>query len=165
MLWPTTFGVFTAIAVIGRSTGNGVSLGRRSAPDQGLEHGCPPLMQLAIQMKNPYYSMRNLGTIALFLFGSTAFAMGDAAISGKVTDVNQSAHSFKVRYLVTISSRHGGVNPDRKSGREQTFQTTDKTTYSVGSSKGSWANVTKGVSVNLTSHAGVADNVQIVSGS
>ena len=49
------------------------------------------------------------------------------------------------------------------------FKTNDKTTYWVGSTKGSWTNVKKGVRVNVTTHAEgsnkVVDKVQIVSGS
>ena len=53
--------------------------------------------------------------------------------------------------------------------RAMTFKTNDKTTYWVGTTKGSWTNVKKGARVNVTTHSEgsnkVVDKVQIVSGS
>ena len=108
--------------------------------------------------------MRSLATVALLVFGSVTVALADAPVSGKVSAVNQNAHTFTVQWVGT-TSRHHFTAGHQTGSVERTYKTTDKTTYSVGSGKGSWANVTKGAKVNVTSHAGVADSVQIVSGS
>ena len=104
--------------------------------------------------------MRSLATVALLVFGSVTVALADAPVSGKVSAVNQNAHTFTVQWVGT-TSRHHFTAGHQTGSVERTY----KTTYSVGSGKGSWANVTKGAKVNVTSHAGVADSVQIVSGS
>ena len=101
--------------------------------------------------------------VALFLFGFNSIALADAPVSGKVVKVDPNAHAFTVQYSVPWHSHHGNATHDIS--HERTFKTTDKTTYWVGSSKGSWANVTKGVHVTVTANAGVADKVQIPSGS
>jgi len=115
-------------------------------------------------MKKSDFSMRYIATVALLLFGSISIAL--AAISGKVTSLNQTDHTFKVQWKHKYTDRH---NLAKENSHESTFKTTDKTTYWVGATKGSWANVTKGASVNVTSHnegsEKVADKVQIVSGS
>src|ERR1700733_1090962 len=103
-------------------------------------------------MNSSCVSMRYLLTVAILIAGVVS-DHADSPVSGKVTGVKQNTHSFSVHYWVTVPSHRGG---ERKEGHEQIFQTTDKTTYLVGSSKGSWANVTKGATVNVPSHEVVA---------
>lgn len=107
--------------------------------------------------------MRNLVMVALLLFGFNSVALADAPISGKVVNVDPNARTFTVQWVAPYQSRHGIATHDIS--HERTFKTTDKTTYEIGNTKGSWANVTKGARVKVTAHAGVADKVQIVSGS
>jgi len=116
--------------------------------------------------------MRNLATLALLLFGSMTVARADVLThtAVKVTGVNQKAHSFTVRWADHAKSTHThGTQNYYGESRETTFKTNDKTTYWVGSNKGSWASVTKGVRVNVTAHSEgsdqMADKFQIVSGS
>jgi hypothetical protein len=70
-------------------------------------------------MNDSYF--RILVTGATLFFVSMMSAWADSPISGKVTGVSQNAHTFTVHYFVTVPGRHGGVNSDRKSGREQVF--------------------------------------------
>jgi hypothetical protein len=110
-------------------------------------------------MNKSYFSLRNLMTVALLLFGSVV-AFADAPVSGKVVGVDQSAHTFTVQWIGT-NTRHHFTAGHQTESRERTYKTSDKTTYLVGSGKGSWANVTKGATVHVASHGGVADTVQI----
>jgi hypothetical protein len=125
---------------------------------------------LRLFKNNSHVSMRNLATVALLLFGSMTVARADVLThtAVKVTGVNQKAHSFTVRWKA-LDKSDKGTQPYYGDSREATFKTNDKTTYWVGSSKGSWASVTKGVRVNVTAHSEgsdkVVDKVQIVSGS
>jgi hypothetical protein len=112
-------------------------------------------------MNNSCVSIRYLLTVAI-LFAGVVSVLADNPVSGKVSGVKQNNHSFSVHYWITVPSHRGG---ERKEGHEQTFQTTNETKYLVGSSKGSWLNVTKGATVKVTSHGGVADTVQITPGS
>ena len=113
-------------------------------------------------MKNSPFAVRNLATLALLLFGSMSVALAGAPISGKVTGVNQDAHTFTVQWIHKYTDRH---NMAKENSRESVFKTTDKTIYTVGSKKGSWADIKKGEHVTVTANAGVADNVKIASGS
>ena len=113
--------------------------------------------------------MRNLATVALLLIGSLAVARAAAPNPGKVTKVNQGAHTFTVQWIATSTHHHFTAGHNTGS-IEKTYKTSDKTTYLVGSAPGSWANVTKGAQVNiLAAHSEgsdrVADKVQIVTGS
>jgi hypothetical protein len=83
-------------------------------------------------------------------------------ISGKVVGVNQSAHTFTVQWLHKYTDRH---NMAKENSHENVFKTADKTIYTVGSNKGSWNDLKKGVHVTVTATAGVADQVQITPGS
>jgi hypothetical protein len=120
-------------------------------------------------MNNVYFSVRHLAMISLLLFGFTTVSQAAALPPGKVTNVNPSARTFTVQWAVHAVSKHGMASAYTGSSRERTFKTSDKTTYWMGSNKGSWENVTKGSMVNVTAHAQgserVADKVQIVSGS
>jgi hypothetical protein len=121
---------------------------------------------LDFQMSNSYFSMRNLATIALLLFGSMTVARAAEPPHGTVTGVDQSAHTFTVQWLGTYKSRGGGT---RSISRERTMKTTDKTIYLVGNTKGSWSDIHKGAHVHIVSHPegsySVVDKVQILSGS
>jgi hypothetical protein len=114
--------------------------------------------------------MRNLATVALLLFGSMTVAHAEVLTytAVTVTGVNQKAHSF-IGHWKEPHKSDKGMQSYIGNSRETTFKTNDKTTYWVGSSKGSWANVAKGVRVNVTAHSEgsgkVVDRVQIVSGS
>jgi hypothetical protein len=112
-------------------------------------------------MNNSHFSMRNLVMVALLLFGFNSVALAAAPVSGKLVKVDPNAHTFTVQWEGTFKNRHNEI---KSISRERTFKTTDKTTYWVGSTKGSWANVTKGAHVTVTANAGVADKVQILSG-
>jgi hypothetical protein len=118
-------------------------------------------------MNSSHFSMRNLAMVALLLLGFNSVALADAPVTGKVAKVDPNAHTFTVQYFAMWHSRHG--NASRDISHERIFKVTDKTTYLVGSTKGSWANVTKGAKVTVTAHTEgsdkVADKVQIVSGS
>ena len=116
--------------------------------------------------------MRNLATLALLLFGSMTVARADVLThtAVKVTGVNQKAHSFTVRWADHAKSTHTHGTQNYYGGsRETIFKTNDKTTYWVGSTKGSWTDVKKGTRANVTTHSEgsnkVVDKVQIVSGS
>jgi len=104
--------------------------------------------------------------VALLLFGFNSVALADAPISGKVIKVDPNAHTFTVQWAAPYVSKHGIATHDIS--HERNFKTTDKTTYGVGSTKGSWASVTKGAHVTVTAHTEasgkVADKVQITSG-
>jgi hypothetical protein len=110
-------------------------------------------------MNNSHFSMRDLVMVATLLFGFNSVALADAPVSGKLVKVDPKAHAFTVQYFVPWHSKHGNASHDVS--HERTFKTTDKTTYWVGSTKGSWASVTKGAHVTVTANAGVADKVQI----
>jgi hypothetical protein len=120
-----------------------------------------------------HLSMRNLTTVALLLFGSMAVARADVLTytAVLVTGVNQKAYSFTgdVPDNTLDIHRHVFGVDHSVSRRWITFKTNDKTTYWVGSTKGSWTNVQKGARVNVTTHSEgskiVVDKVQIVSGS
>jgi hypothetical protein len=110
-------------------------------------------------MNNPYLSIRNFAAVALLLFGSMTIALAADPGPGKVTSVNQSAHTFKAQWIVNAKRRHTTAGHDTGS-IEKTFKTTDKTVYVVGTGKGSWANVTKGASVKiLAAHNEGSDRV------
>jgi hypothetical protein len=110
-------------------------------------------------MNNFHFSIGNLVMVVLFLFGFNSAALAAGPVSGKVVKVDPNAHTFTVQYSVNgRSARYGSSG---RTSRERTFKTTDQTTYWVGSTKGSWANVTKGVRVTVTANAGVAGKVQI----
>lgn len=119
---------------------------------------------------NSHVSMRNLATVTLLLFCSMTVALADVLTytAVTVTGVNQKAHSFTGHWKEPDKSDKG-TQPYLGNSREINFKSNDKTTYWVGSRKGSWANVTKGVRVNVTAHSEgsdkVVDKVQIVSGS
>jgi hypothetical protein len=110
-------------------------------------------------MSNPYFSVRNIATFALLLFGSMTIALGADPGPGKVTSVNPSAHTFKAQWIVNSTKHH--FNAGHSTGSvEKNFKTTDKTVYVVGSGKGSWADVTKGASVRiLAAHNEGSDRV------
>ena len=106
--------------------------------------------------------MRNLTTVALLLFGFNLVALAAAPISGKVTRIDPNAHTFTVQWVHKYIDRH---NITKENSHESAFKTTGKTVYTLGNAKGSWADLKKGAHVIVTGRAGVADNVQIVSGS
>jgi hypothetical protein len=106
--------------------------------------------------------MRHLTTVALYLLGSMSIALAAAPISGKVVVVNQSAHTFTVQWAHKYTDRH---NVAKENSHENVFKTADKTIYTVGSNKGSWNDLKKGIHVTVTATAGVADQVQITPGS
>jgi hypothetical protein len=119
-------------------------------------------------MNNNYFSMRNLAAFTLLLFGTIASTLA-ATPPGKVTSVNPGTHTFKAQWIVP-TTRHHFVGGHETGSVEKTFKTTDKTTYLVGSAKGSWSDITKGAQVNiLAAHnegsVRVVDKVQIVPGS
>jgi hypothetical protein len=110
-------------------------------------------------MSNPYFSVRNIATFALLLFGSMTIALGADPGPGKVTSVNPSAHTFKAQWIVNAKRTHTTAGHDTGS-IVKTFKTTDKTVYVVGSGKGSWADVTKGASVRiLAAHTEGSDRI------
>ena len=89
-------------------------------------------------------------------------ALADPSVSGKITAINQNAHTFTVQWTRKYMDRH---NMAKESSREKTFKTSEKTIYMLGSAKGSWADLKKGTQVKVSANAGVADKVEIVSGS
>jgi hypothetical protein len=110
-------------------------------------------------MSNPYFFVRNIATFALLLFGSMTIALGADPGPGKVTSVNQSAHTFKAQWIVNAARRHTTAGHDTGSV-EKTFKTTDKTVFLVGTGKGSWSDVTKGASVRiLAAHSEGSDRI------
>jgi hypothetical protein len=110
-------------------------------------------------MSNPYFSIRNLAVVALLLFVSMTISRAADPGPGKVTGVNQSAHTFKAQWIVNAKRQHTTAGHSTGS-IEKTFKTTDKTVYVVGTGKGSWANVTKGASVKiLAAHNEGSDRV------
>jgi hypothetical protein len=109
-------------------------------------------------MDNSHSSTRNLIMGALLFLGSISVALATAPVAGKVTGVTENAHTFTVQWVHKYTDRH---NIAKQNSHETVFKTTDKTVYTLGSAKGSWSDLKKGVRVNVTSHAGVADNVQI----
>jgi hypothetical protein len=113
-------------------------------------------------MNSFHLSMRTLTTVALILICSISVALAGAPVSGKVTGVNQNTHTFTVQWVHKYTDRH---NIAKENSHESTFNTTNKTIYTVGSNKGSWTDLKKGEHVTVTANAGVADNVQIASGS
>ena len=122
---------------------------------------------------NSHVSMHNLARVALLLFGSMAVARADVLTYNAVlvTGVNQKAYSFTVELEDHIMDIHRHVFGVDHAGLSRwiTVKTNDKTTYWVGSTKGSWTDVKKGARVNVTSHSEgsnkVVDKVQIVSDS
>jgi len=110
-------------------------------------------------MSNPYFSIRNFAVIALLLFGSMTISRAADPGPGKVTSVNQSAHTFKAQWIVN-AKRHVTTAGHSTGSVEKTFKTTDKTVYVVGSGKGSWADVKNGASVRiLAAHNEGSDRV------
>jgi hypothetical protein len=110
-------------------------------------------------MNSPYFSIRNITTFALLLFGSMTIALAADPGPGKVTSVNPGAHTFKAQWIVN-AKRHITTAGHSTGSVEKTFKTTDKTVYVVGSGKGSWADVTKGASVRiLAAHNEGSDRV------
>ena len=122
-------------------------------------------------MNNAHFSIRNLATVALIALGPIASARADVLTytAVPVIGVNQNDHSFTVKWSAHAKSHHGLASIAGGESRERTIKTNDKTTYWVGSTKGSWANVIQGARVTVTAHSEssgkVADRVQIVSGS
>jgi hypothetical protein len=114
-------------------------------------------------MNDSHFSMRNLVMVALLLFGFNSVALADAPVSGQLVNVDPNVHTFTVQWEGTFKNRR--TNAIKSITHYRIFKTTDKTTYWVGSTKGSWANVTKGAHVTVTANAGVADKVQILSAS
>ena len=106
--------------------------------------------------------MRTLATVALILICTTSVALAGAPVSGKVTGVDQNAHTFTVQWVHKYTDRH---NMAKENSHESTFKTTNNTIYTVGSNKGSWTDMKKGEHVTVTANAGVAGNVQIAPGS
>jgi hypothetical protein len=103
--------------------------------------------------------MRNIiAAAALLFFSSMSVGLADAPVSGKVVKVDPSARTFTAQFLTTYKNRHNEI---KNISRERTYKTTDKTVYTIGSAKGAWSDLKKGVHVNVTAHAGVAENVQI----
>lgn len=89
-----------------------------------------------------------------------ASAVLAVAAPGTVTKV--SGGSFSVHYDVHAVSKHGMANAYSGSSREKTFTVTPKTTYSVNGGKGSFADIQKGVHVNVKASSGVASHVDVV---
>jgi hypothetical protein len=122
-------------------------------------------------MNNTRFSIHILVTVAVLFFGSLTVTRADVLNYPSVTvsGVNQKARTFTVHWTSNAKSTHGMGVPLSGSSRERTFNTNDKTTYFVGASKGSWANVTKGARVSVTAHSEasgkVADRVQVLAGS
>jgi hypothetical protein len=110
-------------------------------------------------MSNLYLPIRNFAAIVLLLFGSMTVSRAADPGPGKVTSVNQSAHTFKAQWTVN-TKRHVTTAGHGTASIEKTFKTTDKTVYVAGSGKGSWADVTKGASVKiLAAHNEGSDRV------
>jgi hypothetical protein len=110
-------------------------------------------------MNNLYLSLRNFTTIALLLFGSMTISRAADPGPGKVTSVNQGAHTFKAQWIVN-STKHHFTAGHSTGSVEKTYKTTDKTVYLTGTGKGSWADVTKGASVKiLAAHSEGSDRV------
>jgi hypothetical protein len=110
-------------------------------------------------MNNLYFSIRNFAFVALLLFGSMTISRAADPGPGKVTSVNQSAHTFKAQWVVS-STKHHFTAGHSTGSVEKSYKTTDKTVYVVGSGKGSWADVTKGASVRiLAAHNEGSDRV------
>jgi hypothetical protein len=120
-------------------------------------------------MKKLFLSFRKFVAIGLFLFGALALAPAATVPPGTVTKVDQKARTFTVHWTTKAVSHHGMASGYAGTSRERTFKTTDKTTYLVGSAKGSWSDIQTGVLVNVKAHAQgsdrVADVVQIVKSS
>jgi hypothetical protein len=150
--------------------------------NQDTEDSMPPQTQTLELRRFPvrrlfknhsHVSMRNLARVALLLFGSMAVASADVLTYNAVlvTGVNQRAYSFTVDLTEHVLDIHRHVFGMEHAGmsRAITFKTNDKTTYWMGSTKGSWTDVKKGARVNVMSHSEgsnkVVDKVQIVSGS
>jgi hypothetical protein len=123
-----------------------------------------------LQMNNSHFTIRNLAAVALLALGPITSARADVLTytAVPVISVNQNDHSFTVHWASHAKSDHGMSSIYTGASRERTIKTNDKTTFWVGSTKGSWANVTKGAHVTVTAHSEssgkVADRVQIVSG-
>jgi hypothetical protein len=122
-------------------------------------------------MNNSRFSIHFLVTVAVLFFGSLTVTRADVLTypSVMVSRVDQKAHTFTVHWTSNAKSTHGLGERLGGGSRERTFNTNDKTTYFVGASKGSWANVTKGAHVSVTAHSEasgkVADRVQVLAGS
>jgi hypothetical protein len=120
-------------------------------------------------MNNSYFSMRKLATVALLFFGSMTVARADVLTytAVPVVAVNQNDHTFTVHWTAHATTTHG-VQVYSGQSRERTLKINDKTTYWVGSSKGSWSDLKKGAHVTVTAHSEgsgkVADKVQVLSG-
>src|SRR5271163_5056871 len=98
-------------------------------------------------MNNSCYSMRNLATVVLLLFGSMTVARAAEAPHGTVISVDQSAHTFIVQWQGTYQYHH--TMETRTISRQRTMQTTDKTIYLVGNAQGSWSDIRKGARVHI----------------
>ena len=110
-----------------------------------------------------HVSMRNLATVVLLLFGSMTVARAAEPPHGTVISVNQSAHTFTVQWEGTYKNRHNEI---KSISRQRTMQTTDKTIYLVGNTKGSWSEIREGAHVHIVSHPvgsySVVDKIQIL---
>jgi hypothetical protein len=110
-------------------------------------------------MSNLNFTIRNFAAVALLLLGSMSMSRAADSGPGKVTSVNQAAHTFKAQWIVN-STKHHFTAGHSTGSVEKTYKTTDKTVYMVGSGKGSWSDVTKGASVKiLAAHNEGSDRV------
>jgi hypothetical protein len=98
------------------------------------------------------------------IFALIATATLAFAAPGTVTKV--SGNSFTVHWTIDTSGKitaHGMAGGQYLGGsREKTYSVTPATVYTVNGSKGSFANVQKGVHVIVKAHSGIADRVDIV---
>jgi hypothetical protein len=124
-----------------------------------------------IQMNNTHFSMRSFAKLPMILFGSMTVARTEVYTYNccQVTAVDQSAQTFTVRWARQAGADFSVATPYGGLSRQRTFQMNDETTFWVGNTKGSLADVAKGALVNVSAHSDgsdrVADKVQIVTGS
>jgi maltose-binding protein MalE len=102
--------------------------------------------------------MRKFLSTTLVLIASAVLAV---AAPGTVTKV--SAGSFTVHWDVKEAvSKHGMAHAYSGTSREYTFTVSPSTTYTVNGAKGSFANIQKGVHVNVQHSGLVATHVDVV---
>src|SRR5260370_40620565 len=107
------------------------------------------------------FSIQPLLTAAVLFFASHTVTRADVLNYPSVTvsGVNQNARTFTVHWTSNAKSTHGLGERLGGGSRERTFSTNDKTTYFVGASKGSWANVTTGAHVSVTAQSEASGKV------
>jgi maltose-binding protein MalE len=101
--------------------------------------------------------MRKFLSTTLVLIASAVLA---TAATGTVTKV--SGGSFTVHYEVNAKSKHGMAHSYAGNSREYTFTVSPSTTYTVNGAKGSFANIQKGVHVNVQHSRLAATHVDVV---